>query len=744
MSDAPEEAYVCENQLYGEVPSECLEDIQARKGLRKLSFKNNELAALPAALFQLPQLQSLYYLNLSHNRFTEVPAAVLGLKSLEILDLSHNQLSALPPTMGGLANLKVLSLNSNNLQMLPPQIADLPNLVILELENNPLRLPAKLSPYADDEHWLERARAFIRQHPQEFLQKPFPFHASAGAGAPSASSGERLRSVSESGVNLRAARRMGFVMQRNAPGASIVANLHGRGGSAESVAEGLEHRRSASATLGSTSHPHPHVHASTTLAAPEERRSPFASPRGSPRPSTTEEPRLGPLQEATPEETGRELDFSEPAAAPDVESKTAPPLQQLRAHTLPQLSAPPQVLVGVQGAQGVQGTQGTQSLPQLQPLATPQPPAAAAAALRAPSVASIQPAMSSQPPSQAIAAPATIQLPPLQTQMTSQFDPNCSPQYSLVQSIRDCLDLFHAELGRLSVPTQKPRRSDDAVAQLAGAQAVIEQMIGLADRLDRRQHRELAAFVVRLLPELENTWRESQKSRLSPADLPECMLDEQLRVQLRAASSKTNKVIGLLNRLISSLALQSTDDPALAALIASRVRELSNVCIRCTVSTRQLAELLDVPVAASGGGRRFYDEVNLFLRAVISVLSAIKAALPDIPQLAEGVVGPEVAALTRVVKEIPPLLEQSSYRYILDYPDSGANLSLNMGMNATPSLGTVGAGASATASAAGVSVAQPTAPTPMQASLGQAAKILVSPTDRQERPNQGFFDSIVK
>ncbi|MCA9963477.1 MAG: leucine-rich repeat domain-containing protein, partial [Anaerolineales bacterium] len=55
--------------------------------LRQLSAYNNQLTHLPAALWELADLEVL---NLSANRLTDLPDGIGRLTKLQMLDLGHN------------------------------------------------------------------------------------------------------------------------------------------------------------------------------------------------------------------------------------------------------------------------------------------------------------------------------------------------------------------------------------------------------------------------------------------------------------------------------------------------------------------------------------------------------------------------------------------------------------------------------------------------------------------------------
>lgn len=76
------------------------EELLALPRLHSLLAKNNRLGgpgSLPKGLEQAPLSRSLRVLNLSGNRFAEVPPALLGLRGLQSLSLGGNRLHGIPP-----------------------------------------------------------------------------------------------------------------------------------------------------------------------------------------------------------------------------------------------------------------------------------------------------------------------------------------------------------------------------------------------------------------------------------------------------------------------------------------------------------------------------------------------------------------------------------------------------------------------------------------------------------------------
>ncbi|KAJ6650873.1 hypothetical protein lerEdw1_002373 [Lerista edwardsae] len=117
--------------------------------LHTLLAKNNRLGAagsLPKGLAGAPLGLSLRVLNLSGNRFTHVPASVLGLRRLQSLSLGSNRLHSIPPAIQELSSLEFLYLGGNFITSIPPELANLPSLSYLVLCDNKIQsIPPQLA-----------------------------------------------------------------------------------------------------------------------------------------------------------------------------------------------------------------------------------------------------------------------------------------------------------------------------------------------------------------------------------------------------------------------------------------------------------------------------------------------------------------------------------------------------------------------------------------------------------------------
>lgn len=104
--------------------------------LLKVSLQCNLLTFLPPTLNQLKLLEIL---DISYNRFTELPTNVCSLHGLKSLDVSGNRLNlpnSLPSELVNLNILRYVNLTRNRISVVPSILGRLPNLEILILHAN--------------------------------------------------------------------------------------------------------------------------------------------------------------------------------------------------------------------------------------------------------------------------------------------------------------------------------------------------------------------------------------------------------------------------------------------------------------------------------------------------------------------------------------------------------------------------------------------------------------------------------
>lgn len=101
--------------------------------LELLNLSGNRFEEIPAPFMQLRRLQSL---SLGGNRLKSIPAEIENLTSLELLYLGGNLISDIPAELANLPVLSYLVLCDNRIQSIPPQFTRLHSLRSLSLHNN--------------------------------------------------------------------------------------------------------------------------------------------------------------------------------------------------------------------------------------------------------------------------------------------------------------------------------------------------------------------------------------------------------------------------------------------------------------------------------------------------------------------------------------------------------------------------------------------------------------------------------
>ncbi|PRT53757.1 Leucine-rich repeat-containing protein sog2 [Wickerhamiella sorbophila] len=669
------------------VPPELLEVLNHQ--VLKLSFNHNLLRTVPP----LPNLTRLFYLDLSENRFSHVPLAICELRSLEILDLSQNFITRLPRELANLQSLKVLSLSQNELHYLPTTLTSLKALEYFEVDDNPLVFPREdiLRLAQDQDDWLPA----LRQHLLENRDKIEKLEQSLAANEAvheirEPPHLERSRSSSEGYLHNRN-KRMGFVMQRNASGSVYMAGLHARGLSVDSVLiDGAGPAQASSFSLNER----PADLNTQTTSSLTSHSDPGISPRGSPL-------IINPSAVAASDDEDKES----PLSSSDTTGNRLFTLQEEEADAEP-AEVVPKVPQKSQNRSRGNSAATTQSVAQVEP---PVPP------LVTPNIPGYQKLLASL--NGFVDASNRLNIPgdPRFTSLVSVCQDSNKALEKALEQERDLAGTAHRAITGAS----------DLVAYL-NLPAVLNQVV---HESSLGPVRSLILQLVHSFAELNNANSDLESPKLSSPGSSEsgtelksaqssaglAHADEQLYQQLEHAVKTLQGVVSLFNKAIAHSATVSvevngagTASSSENAGLAAYVGELSSACIDCVAMTKQLKQSLDHRNSRGIPDRRaFWEDVNSFLKSIVTLLAAAKSAVVEIPLLADS--GSEMSALARVAKEVPPLLEQSSYRLHLD---AGARLErprLPSNQSSAPSSGT------------------PTVTTPFIAALGTAAQELLSP-----------------
>jgi len=120
-----------------ELPQEVISFVM----MEKLTCTNNYLKTLP----DLSNLNALTYLDVSQNQMQSIPIHLCSLP-LKILKASHNRITTIPCEIGLLSKLQSLDISCNELTNLPSTMGDLTSLRLLNIRRNHIvALPDELS-----------------------------------------------------------------------------------------------------------------------------------------------------------------------------------------------------------------------------------------------------------------------------------------------------------------------------------------------------------------------------------------------------------------------------------------------------------------------------------------------------------------------------------------------------------------------------------------------------------------------
>ncbi|KAK4296726.1 hypothetical protein Pmani_030804 [Petrolisthes manimaculis] len=109
--------------------------------LQFLDLQGNLLSDLPTDLASLLYLREI---NISSNRFEQLPACLYEMSQLEILCAADNQVKMLyVEGLSKLERLATLDLHNNNIDFVPPLLGNMTQLRSLQLHGNPFRVPRR-------------------------------------------------------------------------------------------------------------------------------------------------------------------------------------------------------------------------------------------------------------------------------------------------------------------------------------------------------------------------------------------------------------------------------------------------------------------------------------------------------------------------------------------------------------------------------------------------------------------------
>ncbi|ODQ81925.1 hypothetical protein BABINDRAFT_160149 [Babjeviella inositovora NRRL Y-12698] len=154
------------------------------------------------------------------------------------------------------------------------------------------------------------------------------------------------------------------------------------------------------------------------------------------------------------------------------------------------------------------------------------------------------------------------------------------------------------------------------------------------------------------------------QARVVPAPATTSDADTRLYESLAHATASAQTVFTQLTESIGKSAIASATAPdahQINSVAAAKIRELTNASVTAISITKKVSTRLETIRETSGPEkRRVWEDINLFLKAVINILATSRSAFHDLPVLND--IRPSMAALTKATKDVTLALEVSSYK----------------------------------------------------------------------------------
>lgn len=167
-------------------------------------------------------------------------------------------------------------------------------------------------------------------------------------------------------------------------------------------------------------------------------------------------------------------------------------------------------------------------------------------------------------------------------------------------------------------------------------------------------------------------------------------VDEKLYNAIDIATTNAQVVFVELTKAISKSALASANLLQISSSVAAKVKELTGVCITSIEASKRLkTKLITIRNNPSHTTKIiFWEDVNLFLKAIIQTFSSVKAVMKDLPILNE--IRASMATLTKATKEVTILIEVSSYKSMsTEFNNSSQQLNTPAAVGAPPLLNSI-------------------------------------------------------
>ncbi|CEP24335.1 unnamed protein product [Cyberlindnera jadinii] len=650
------------------IPPEALELM--RDSVERLSLQNNSLTLLPQ---YFSRLEKLRYLDIHENDFTVFPDVLAKMPDLEILDISCNRLNSLPSDIGNLSKLKVLSLKNNQFETIPSSILQMKDLRILELENNPFNqnIMSFLSkiPYKPQTlEWLQEIKMFLRTHSSAIVEeeeeeeetgvKPEgnleshtmeeqgeldlddPLHPidnvnvrSSDASAPQHKPLERSRSISDTHISSRAAKRMGFI------------NVKKPISEEDDEIPGLKRNRSLSANAFSQS----------SMIQPVFQQTPIhnhISQQGTNDTETHITPPKGeqPLSIRIP----TALELASPIAAEKLDSIPEHRSNDYfkRLSTLPETRSNLTQLKIVDIARKVlfAFSEFQSTMKKMNTFCTDKQLIIDMVSQLYFSKNLIEHLVESLEKSEAKNKEGLVSVDEILKVVTET-----------VSSFKKMIETLSMNL------TSYTKNTDNCFKRML----LLSLFMCYSEILN--------AYNI-LAPDITKKDKVTARNQLPSLRIPESNMgitqqqlaeykevDDNLYDSLNNVLQSSNDIYAELNEAISKSAIANakSEDHQLSATAIQRIKELTGTCVSSMDQNKKIKiKLGNTKNLTIPDKKKFYDELNTFLKSIITILASTKAIMNESPILNE--VRPSLASLTKATKDVTIMLEVSSYRMIND------------------------------------------------------------------------------
>lgn len=229
-----------------------------------------------------------------------------------------------------------------------------------------------------------------------------------------------------------------------------------------------------------------------------------------------------------------------------------------------------------------------------------------------------------------------------------------------------------------------------------------------------------------------------------PVSLDE--IDEKFYLCIDLATLNAQTVFSELTKAIGKSAIASANtngSQSINLAVSTKFKELTNVCIASMDITKRLKlKLSNIRANPTPLARRlFWDDVNLFLKAILLTFSSVKAIMKDAPILNE--VRQSMATLTKTTKDLTILLEASSYKSMSDSLVSAAHLQASLALAVLPPSAPPSISSLHSTSAVNLSQLQGTTlvRTPLVATVGAAAAQAILPSSDSIQLNSSTINA---